>query len=96
MSTKDSKTEQPCTIHGVNKSYSAMVWNDISKIKPINKGLYYCFIPESKRYHEHISEYWFDGNGFRDGDTLFKGKFGGSKITEYITHWLIIEKPCAG
>ena len=70
-----------------------MKWINLNDSIPIIKGLYMCYIPKGKRFYEHYAEYWWDGTDFRDGDTLFKGVCGGRRITNYITHWMIIKKP---
>ena len=72
-----------------------MKWNTIEQL-PTKKGFYLCYFPESEIYKEHFSERWFDGEFFRDGDTLkfwTDTRMYGRKINKHISHWMKVEKP---
>ncbi len=73
-----------------------MRWTKMPQL-PCEKGFYVCYLPKSESCTEHIKEYWFDGEFFRDGNSwmflLGEEKKHGRKINKYIDSWLKITKP---
>jgi hypothetical protein len=75
-----------------------MEWKEIKSNNdfPKKEGFYECYCPESKMFKESHSEFWFDGENFRDGDSLKLWtdiRMTGRKINKYISHWMKIERP---
>jgi len=63
-----------------------MEWVTVSN-KPKKNGIYFCFVPDCKRYNKHWDSYYWDGENFIDNSFMGQGKIVKA------SHYMIITEP---